>query len=146
MTAPNGLGISPSDRQLLQAEVDTVIHCAADIRLEVGIQELLCANFEGTRQLLELAGSCRSLSAFVHVSSAYVNMNATPGSLVQESIYSLSYGDQPVNAFELAQVCWRVLTYVLLVGSHTGPLAAAAAACLKLSRTISQQCRRAPLQ
>jgi thioester reductase-like protein len=56
MTAPNGLDISPSDRQLLQAEVDTVIHCAADIRLEMGIQELLRANFEGTRQLLELAG------------------------------------------------------------------------------------------
>jgi fatty acyl-CoA reductase len=45
MTAP-GLGISITDRHMLQLEVQTVIHCAADIRLENGIQELLLANYE----------------------------------------------------------------------------------------------------
>lgn len=103
MTAA-GLGISLADRQLLQREVQTVIHCAADIRLEVGIQELLRANYEGTRQLLDMARSFNSLNAFVHVSSAYTNMNATPGSLVKEAIYPLSYGDQAVCDHELVQV------------------------------------------
>ena len=99
-----GLGISMADRQLLQRDVQTVIHCAADIRLEVGIQELLRANYEGTRQLLDIARSFNDLRAFVHVSSAYTNMNATQGSLVKEAIYPLSYGDQPVDDHELVQV------------------------------------------
>jgi thioester reductase-like protein len=36
-----GLGISNEDRRFMAGDVHTVIHCAADIRLEVGIQELL---------------------------------------------------------------------------------------------------------
>lgn len=99
-----GLGISLEDRQLLQRSVQTVIHCAADIRLEVGIQELLRANYEGTRQLLNLARSFSNLQAFVHVSSAYTNMNRASGSLVKEAIYPLSYGDMPVDDHELVQV------------------------------------------
>jgi len=99
-----GLGISSEDMQLLRQEVQTVIHCAADIRLEVGIQDLLTTNYEGTRQLLDIANTFDNLKAFVHVSSAYTNMNATPGSLVQESIYPLSYGDQPVVDADLVQV------------------------------------------
>lgn len=144
MTLP-GLGISPDDVRRLQREVDTVIHCAADIRcaractcsqvsacmaacphacaahartcacrpprprrLEVGIQELLTANYRGTQQLLQLAAGCDRLAAFVHVSSAYTNMNAVPGSLVKEAIYPLTYGDQPIDDAELVQVrlCW----------------------------------------
>jgi fatty acyl-CoA reductase len=99
-----GLGIRMSDRQQLQAEVDTVIHCAADIRLENGIKDLLLANYEGTKQLLDMSRSFKNLKAFVHVSSAYTNMHATPGSLVQESIYRLAYGDQLVDDHELVQV------------------------------------------
>jgi fatty acyl-CoA reductase len=112
MTA-TGLGISMSDRQQLQAEVDTVIHCAADIRLENGIKELLLANYEGTRQLLDLSRSFDNLRAFVHVSSAYTNMNATPGSLVHESIYRLSYGDQLVDDQELVQVGRKAYSQLL---------------------------------
>ena len=59
---------------------------------------------QGTKQLLDLARSFNNLQAFVHVSSAYTNMNAKPGSLVEESIYRLSYGDQLVNDHELVQV------------------------------------------
>lgn len=43
----------------------------------------------------------------MHVSSAYTNMNAPPGSLVHESIYPLSYGDQLVDDNELVQVSRR---------------------------------------
>jgi thioester reductase-like protein len=98
------IGISKEDLLLLKQSVHSVIHCAADIRLEVGIQELLQTNYEGTRQLLEMAETFDNLKSFVHVSSAYTNMNATPGSLVQESIYPLTYGDQPVCDSELVQV------------------------------------------
>lgn len=98
------LGISLEDRRKLQQEVDTVIHCAADIRLEAGIKDLLQANYEGTRQLLKLCCSFNNLASFVHVSSAYVNMNAPKGSLVKEAIYPLHYGDQLVDDYELVQV------------------------------------------
>lgn len=97
------LGISLEDRRKLQREVDTVIHCAADIRLEAGMKELLQANYEGTRQLLKLSSSFNNLTAFAHVSSAYVNMNAAKGSLVKEAIYPLHYGDQLVDDHELVQ-------------------------------------------
>ena len=59
---------------------------------------------QGTRQLLALASSFNDLRSFVHVSSAYTNMNAPPGSLVGESLYRLAYGDQPVNDHDLVQV------------------------------------------
>jgi fatty acyl-CoA reductase len=110
MTSPD-LGISSVDLARLKQHVQTVIHCAADIRLEVGIQTLLQTNYEGTRHLLELASSFDDLKAFVHVSSAYTNMNATPGSLVSESLYPLKYGDQLVVDSELVQVS----TYMLVL-------------------------------
>jgi fatty acyl-CoA reductase len=98
------LGISLADRQRLSRETNHVIHCAADIRLEAGIHELLQANYEGTRQLLKLCCYFNNLQSFVHVSSAYTNMNAPVGSLVKEAIYPLSYGDNLVDDYELVQV------------------------------------------
>lgn len=115
MTAPD-LGISSVDLARLKQHVQTVIHCAADIRLEVGIQTLLQTNYEGTRHLLELASSFDDLKTFVHVSSAYTNMNATPGSLVSESLYPLKYGDQLVVDSELVQVS----TYACALHLHGG--------------------------
>ncbi|KAF8064520.1 KIN4A [Scenedesmus sp. PABB004] len=97
------LGISLEDRRRLAREVTDVIHCAADIRLEAGIKDLLQANYEGTRQLCKLACGFANLSAFVHVSSAYTNMNAPTGSLVKEAIYPLTHGDQLVDDYELVQ-------------------------------------------
>lgn len=98
------LGISLADRQRLSRETNHVIHCAADIRLEAGIHELLQANYEGTRQLLKLCCYLDNLESFVHVSSAYTNMNAPLGSLVKEAIYPLSFGDHLVDDYELVQV------------------------------------------
>eukprot|EP00882_Tetradesmus_deserticola_P006829 GHRQ01007191.1.p1 GENE.GHRQ01007191.1~~GHRQ01007191.1.p1 ORF type:complete len:264 (+),score=67.51 GHRQ01007191.1:414-1205(+) len=97
------LGISLADRQRLSRETNHVIHCAADIRLEASIHELLQANYEGTRQLLKLCCYFNNLQSFVHVSSAYTNMNAPVGSLVKEAIYPLSYGDNLVDDYELVQ-------------------------------------------
>ncbi|KAF6255947.1 hypothetical protein COO60DRAFT_1702577 [Scenedesmus sp. NREL 46B-D3] len=61
------------------------------------------ANYEGTRQLLKLCCYFNNLQSFVHVSSAYTNMNAPVGSLVKEAIYPLSYGDNLVDDYELVR-------------------------------------------
>lgn len=36
-----GLGLQPSDRQLLVEEIDTVIHCAANLTLDAHIQDTI---------------------------------------------------------------------------------------------------------
>jgi nucleoside-diphosphate-sugar epimerase len=99
-----GLGLSERDQETLHDEVDTIIHCAADIRLEAPIQETLRANFKGSERVLELACCVQNLSSFVYVSTAYTNINQPEGAIVKEHIYPLSFGDQPVDALQLAQV------------------------------------------
>jgi len=96
MDAP-GLGINLEDRAALTREVEVLVHCAADIRLEVDVQTTLRANYEGTRRLLELAAEASParggrLRAHVHVSSAFVNMNRPRGSSVSERIYPMRHG------------------------------------------------------
>jgi hypothetical protein len=62
--------------------------------------------------MLELASECRGLRAYVHVSSAFVNMNFPRHSLVHEKLYPLVHGDTVVTAESLVQVsgvtgvCW----------------------------------------
>ena len=99
-----GLGLSEKDYEMLQREVDTIIHCAADIRLESPIQETLRANFEGTRKVLELARGVHSLTSFVYVSTAFSNFNQPTGATIGEKIYPLHYGDQAFRADELVEV------------------------------------------
>jgi hypothetical protein len=43
--------------------------------------------------VLELAHRCTRLRSFVHVSSAYANLNRPPGSTVREALYPLRWGD-----------------------------------------------------
>jgi fatty acyl-CoA reductase len=115
-----GLGLSESDLETLQREVDTIIHCAADIRLESPIQETLRANFEGTRKVLELARGVHSLTSFVHVSTAFSNFNQPSGAVIAEKIYPLHYGDQAFKADELVEVSQLVFAAVSQSYGHAG--------------------------
>jgi nucleoside-diphosphate-sugar epimerase len=90
------MALAASDRAILVQQTDIMIHCAADIRLEVDIQTSLRANYEGTGRVLDLAtDACDhgrgKLRAYVHVSTAFVNMNQPRGSSVAERIYPLRY-------------------------------------------------------
>ena len=99
-----GLGLSQEDLETIRSEVDTVIHCAADIRLEVPVQDTLKANYQGTREVLEVARSLQNLISFVHVSTAYSNFNQPVGATIIEKIYPLHYGDQRLKSQELVEV------------------------------------------
>ncbi len=103
VTAP-GLGLSTADRAHVQQEVQIVIHSAASIELEADVHATLRANFLGTLETAALAGECAHLRAFVHISSAYVNINLPLRSVVHERVYGLHYGDQPIDTMAIAQV------------------------------------------
>jgi len=86
------LGLCPHNGDLARvlADVTVVLHCAARIALEENIQSTLRANYYGTRELLNLAGRMPGLRAFVHVSTAYVNINRPVfPSTVAERVYRL---------------------------------------------------------
>lgn len=91
------LGLSDRDLERVQQQVHIVIHSAASIELEADVQHTLRSNYLGTRRLLALATTMKQLRAFVHVSTAYVNVNHPKGSYVEERIYPLHFGEQEVN-------------------------------------------------
>ncbi|KAI8477069.1 MAG: male sterility protein-domain-containing protein [Monoraphidium minutum] len=101
--AQPGLGLSDCDRALLMARVDTVIHCAADIRLEPHIHETLRSNYLGSIAAAQLAAAMPRLRSFVYVSTCYVNINRPRGSLVEEKLYPLVAGGQELDAQGLAE-------------------------------------------
>jgi hypothetical protein len=66
----DGLGLSAADREALAANVDILIHSAADIRLEAPIQETMRANYVGTERVLALALQLRRWAAFCRLLEA----------------------------------------------------------------------------
>ncbi|WIA32225.1 hypothetical protein OEZ86_003073 [Tetradesmus obliquus] len=102
LTQP-GLGLAAGAAQQLQQQLQLILHCAADIRLEVDIQTALRSNYLGTQEVLQLASACKQLKGLVHTSSCFVNMNQPRSSVVQERIYPLKFGDREVDCEELVQ-------------------------------------------
>jgi thioester reductase-like protein len=47
--------MSSSNRKLLVDEVDVILHCAASVRFDLPLLDILKINVEGTHRLLELA-------------------------------------------------------------------------------------------
>jgi thioester reductase-like protein len=71
-----GLGLGSRRRQALLEQVDEIVHCAASVSFEIGLEAARAINLEGTRQVLELAERCLAthggLRRLTHVSTAYV--------------------------------------------------------------------------
>lgn len=91
------LGLTQRELQLVQANVNILVHSAASIQLEADVQHTLRSNYLGTRRLLALATQMRALRGMVHVSTAYVNVNFPRGSTVDERIFPLHFGGQEVH-------------------------------------------------
>lgn len=67
-----GLGLETRDRARLASEVTDIVHAAASVAFDLGLEESRAINVEGTRRVLELAGECRNLRSLSYVSTAYV--------------------------------------------------------------------------
>ncbi len=61
----------------LNESLEGIIHCAANTRFGLSLEEARAVNTEGTRNLLRFARKCRRLRKFAHVSTAYVVGRAT---------------------------------------------------------------------
>jgi nucleoside-diphosphate-sugar epimerase len=77
------LGLRRASRRAIAAEVDLVVHCAADTSFSQTLARARRQNRDGTRHVLEVAGDCRRLRHLVHVSTAFVAGRMT-GSIAAE--------------------------------------------------------------
>ncbi|XP_069691430.1 fatty acyl-CoA reductase wat-like [Periplaneta americana] len=89
-----GLGLSPSDRQLLAEEVDVVFHCAATVRFDEKLRIAVGINVRGTESVLQLAREMRRLKVIIHVSTAYCNC---PLPEIEEKFYDLPLSHKKVT-------------------------------------------------
>lgn len=76
--------ISYENLKLLMKSVSFVFHCAATVRFDEPLEHAIKMNLISTRNMLDLAGRLEQLEAFVHVSTAFSNIN-------QKEIYERNY-------------------------------------------------------
>ena len=70
-----GLGLTPERLDELAERITTVVHAAASVSFDQGLEDARRSNVEGTRRVLELAGRSEArggLERFAHVSTTYV--------------------------------------------------------------------------
>jgi nucleoside-diphosphate-sugar epimerase len=68
----SGLGLRSGTLRQIQKEVTEVIHCAAETRFGLPIEEARATNTRGTANVLKIAQACKRLKKFAHLSTVYV--------------------------------------------------------------------------
>lgn len=71
VSEPN-CGLDTTTLQRLSAETTRVIHTAATVRFDHSLDDARRINVEGTRRVLDFAGSAPKLQSFAYVGTAYV--------------------------------------------------------------------------
>ena len=66
------LGLSESVLSELCMRVSGIVHCAAEIRFDLPLEEAREINVAGTRRVLHLARRCAHLDRFAHIGTTYV--------------------------------------------------------------------------
>ncbi|XP_073948972.1 putative fatty acyl-CoA reductase CG5065 [Choristoneura fumiferana] len=80
---PN-LGINVEDEANLLENVSIVFHSAATVKFNAPLREAMRTNVEGTGLVLELSRRMKKLEVFIHVSSAYAQLDKL---VVEEVVY-----------------------------------------------------------
>ncbi|XP_066246160.1 fatty acyl-CoA reductase wat-like [Euwallacea similis] len=94
-----GLGISTEDRNLLIETVQIVFHAAATIRFDDFLKSAILTNLRSARDMAYLALEMKNIEVFLHVSTAYCNIEARK--IVDEVLYP-PFGSWK-DAIELAE-------------------------------------------
>jgi len=76
LSLPN-LGLPESTYRELQLSVQDIIHCAADTRFGLPLDEARAVNTRGTHRVLEFGYQCRGLRRLAHLSTVYVAGRST---------------------------------------------------------------------
>src|ERR1051325_9150527 len=71
LTRP-GLGLHTAALRQIQKEITEIIHCAAETRFGLPIEQARATNTRGTSNLLKMARGCKRLEKFAHLSTVYV--------------------------------------------------------------------------
>ncbi|PNF40528.1 hypothetical protein B7P43_G08166 [Cryptotermes secundus] len=79
-----GLGLSPSDRQMLEENVSIVFHSAASVRFDFTLKYATLINARGTREVMLIARKMKHLKVLVHISTVYCICDRK---VVEEVIY-----------------------------------------------------------
>ena len=93
------MGVNNNVRSCIQARATVLVHCAADTRFNLPIEQARLTNTEGTRNMLSLACECPRLVQFAHVSTLYV-AGRRQGLVTEEG---LRHEDGYVNTYEQAK-------------------------------------------
>ncbi|KAJ9600160.1 hypothetical protein L9F63_009570, partial [Diploptera punctata] len=67
------LGLSASDRRMLEENVSIIFHSAASVRFDDSLTYATLMNTRGAREMMMLARNMKKLKALVHVSTCYCN-------------------------------------------------------------------------
>jgi nucleoside-diphosphate-sugar epimerase len=99
------LGLDDAQIGKLQSSLVEVIHCAAETRFSLPLDEIRATNVAGTRNLLGLVGCCRRLAKFAYVSTLYV-AGRREGRISEEAIapapaFTNSYQQSKFEAEEI---------------------------------------------
>ncbi|KAK9738285.1 Male sterility protein [Popillia japonica] len=86
--AEDRLGLKDEDREILQKEVEYVIHSAATVRFDEPLRKAILINTKGTVSMIDLAKEMANLKLFVHVSTTYCHPEEN---VLKESTYPAKY-------------------------------------------------------
>ena len=81
------LAISPVDEETLVNEVSVIFHAAATVKFDDDLADSIKMNVKGTLSIIQLARKMNSLSAMVHVSTAYSHCYTS--SKIEEKLYPM---------------------------------------------------------
>ncbi len=125
------LGMDAATWNRLTDTITDVVHCAADIRFNLSLEEARRVNTDGTRTVLQLARESKGLRRLAHISTTYI-MGRDTGELPEtqyrnrtgfintyerakyeaECAVFASMVDIPVSVFRLSSVAGKQANYI----------------------------------
>ncbi|XP_055382887.1 putative fatty acyl-CoA reductase CG5065 [Condylostylus longicornis] len=91
------LGLDELDHNELIENVDIVIHCAANVRFDQPLKQIIEMNLGGTEKMLKLAEKIRNLKVFTHVSTSYSHCKED---VLEEREYEIDH-----DPLEILEMC-----------------------------------------
>ncbi|KAF9116763.1 cyclin-dependent kinase inhibitor far1 [Mortierella sp. AM989] len=93
------LGLSDKDLDMIREDVTIIINSAASVSFDDPLNNALEMNTNGPLRTFDVAQGAKKLSAFVHISTCYVNSHLT-GKHIDETIYDHPFGE-PEAIYEM---------------------------------------------
>jgi nucleoside-diphosphate-sugar epimerase len=112
LTRP-GLGLHTAALRQIQREVTEIIHCAAETRFGLPIEEARAANTRGTSNILKMARGCKRLEKFAHLSTVYV-AGRTTGHIPETALDNQSgfVNTYQQSKYEAEQLVFEAMTEI----------------------------------